>query len=561
MPPHTRRHGAPIAWALTLAGAIVSLYAIPGLRDAMRAREGVDALLTHWPWMIGVLLVLAGSGRILARMPADQARLRDLLAPGATILVLHAVPVLAWPTARTFTAWLHAGFADYFTRGGVGDSAIDVRFSWPAAFGWIGQFAEASGLETLDFARLWPVAIQLAAAAAVAALAGALGANRKVRLTAAWLWALTSFIGQDYMSPQSLNLFLYLAALAQTICYADRADDRRAFGLAVLFSVATVVSHPLTPMVLVATTVALCIALRGSRHIWRLAAVQLAAEIVYISVWGRPAIERNDRFRSEIGDLGTWLGSNLTDRLDRATDTARLLILVDRLAITTTLVLGASAVLLHIRRRNPEQFRAPFALLVAPLPVTLLIPYGGEIFLRGALFTAGIATIVLGWWLTTRPRAGRVLPLVGIIAGLMFIPARWGNDTFERFDEETVAAVEWAIENSDTDDLLINLDFSAPIRHREYETRNWRMLEVEQLVDADQLARIFELGTGKGYVILSEDSAVSRMYVRGAPADLFETVLAELEAHPRFRRVLGEPGDTTQVFAPIPRGQQQGARP
>jgi len=539
-------------WFLLVTGSALTVASISGLADAMRAGDGVGAMLTHWPWMLSVLLVLLGSALVLTRVADDRLHRPSLLAVGAPILALHAVPVLAWPTARTFTAWVHAGLADHLVLGGEPLAEYDVRLAWPAAFGWIGQLAEAAGVSPLELARLWPVVVQVVLAAAVMSLAGAFGAGWRSRLLAGWVWTLTSFVGQDYMSPQSLNLVLYVATLAQIVRLAKDPGDRKAFTLAAVFSLASVVSHPLTPVVLGAVTFAVILVVREARHLWRLLAIQIAAETVYLAVWGREAILRNERFRDELGDISTWLGTNLTNRLGRAGgDTGRLLVLVDRLTLTGLVLLGAVLVLVRIRRADPGTARVPFAFLVAPLAITLLIPYGGEIFLRGALFTGVIASVLIGWWLATSRRSGRWTIMVGVVLGLLFVPARWGNDTFERFDPETVAAVEWALANSGTGDRIVTLDLSGPVRHRHFTTRVWRMLSLEQIQDTEQLATILSLGTGRGYVILSEDSARSRAYMRGAPDDLFETVAASLERHPGFVRVRGDADSSTQVFQPV----------
>ena len=266
------KHFVPAA-LLTLALAIW-LVAVPLVR---KTQVGEFGLL---PTTGGVLLALATALAITAFMVAIAAnRLTSaslaivsvIVIQRLTVTLVTEIPIYSW-------TYKHIGVVDYIlSNHKLAPASIDVYNQWPAFFTAMSWFSTITGLDPVDVAHWFSPVIHLLMAILVTALAMGLGLGKRTALTAAMLAELVNWVGQDYFAPQASGLIMALACLA-LLAYSKKYPAAGYLSLAVF--AALVPSHQLTPVWVVAVTVALAV-FRQIRPLW-LPLAFAAVEVAYI---------------------------------------------------------------------------------------------------------------------------------------------------------------------------------------------------------------------------------------------------------------------------------------
>ncbi len=145
---------------------------------------------------------------------------------GILIVILHATLALLSGTVRYSWAWRHIGIVDFIQRNGMVDpdiGVLDVYHNWPSAFGLAAFFTEIAGFETAaSFAAWAPTVFNALFVAALVAIFGSLTSKRRIVWTAAWLFLVTNWVGQDYFSPQAFAFFLYLVTIGILLRWFSR---------------------------------------------------------------------------------------------------------------------------------------------------------------------------------------------------------------------------------------------------------------------------------------------------------------------------------------------------
>ncbi len=145
---------------------------------------------------------------------------------GVLIVIFHATPALLSGTVRYAWAWKHIGIVDFIQRSGLVDPDIglfDVYHNWPSAFGMAAFLTEIAGFETAaSFAAWAPTVFNALFVAALVAIFRSLTSNPRIVWTAAWMFLVTNWVGQDYFSPQAFSFFLYLVTIGILLRWFSR---------------------------------------------------------------------------------------------------------------------------------------------------------------------------------------------------------------------------------------------------------------------------------------------------------------------------------------------------
>ncbi|GAA0474395.1 hypothetical protein GCM10010361_43420 [Streptomyces olivaceiscleroticus] len=463
--------GRPDLGVWALLGVALALFWLPlrGMGDADLDRMGGLGLISVLP-----VATLAGAALLAVAFAAalwlSRPR-RVLLAVTLvlTVVALHSLPAVLEAEPRFATAWQHLGFLDHIGRTGTAVPDLDARWSWPGFFAGAQFLAEACGVTDFDaLLRWWPLTMQLLYLAPVFLLLRSVRADWRAKWSAAWLFALCGWVGQDYFSPQGFTYLLYLAFVAVLLVWFRdprvlpgklrpgetevRPADRRQRAvllcvLIALFAV-SVAGHQLTPFVMLGVLIFLVLVRRSTlRGLPLLLGVMVVCWIGFLAepYWSG----HFDDLFGGIGGLGANLTSSVSGRIEGGSSTHKLVLYTRVLLAGSVLALACWGVL---RRR-----RAGFA--ERSLPVLAFVPflafgmqsYGGEMALRVFMFALPGACVLGALALFPRPAAaaGRrgLGPLAALLAGLVlvfgFLVARWGNEPFERTRPGEVAAMEY----------------------------------------------------------------------------------------------------------------------
>ncbi|MFH8802548.1 glycosyltransferase [Streptomyces sp. NPDC017936] len=445
----------------------------------------------------GFWLTLRGPRRNPAWAPAYVCGL--LVMERATQAVLYPTPLYAW-------AWKHDAIVDHLLTAGrlqsedvLGDLAVYDQ--WPGFFAAQATLVELLGVDAAQFMAWWPLVSGLMLLLPLLLVYRTFTEDRRLIWTAVWVFYVANWVGQDYFSPQSLAFALHLGVLAVVLRRYGRPGHGRPDGTAArqrqavwtllltLLVVAVVISHQLTPGMLIVSLAALFLVRRYRDKIPLITTAViflawcLTAALPFLSA-AMPEMVRS------IGDVGgnvsTGYGATPTGTGAVTTSWAA------RLLSASVLLLAVVGVL----RRPVLRHRAlPLLLLAAaPLPMLGASSYGSEMIFRvlmfmlpGAAFFAAAALLPRVRTPAAGEKGGRAaprsdggtgprrslwLPPLALLAGtLAFVPSYSGKDRISYFPPAEVDLVQQVFDQAPDDSLVVAADRNYPLAFDQY----WRV--------------------------------------------------------------------------------------
>ena len=453
-----------LALALAPALAVVPLTAGIGLWIASLAAidpAAVDdyGLLGELPlmWFAALAVLVVGGAAVIAGGRCGGWLMALYVA--AVVAVLYAtIPAVADAPQYPWV-YKHIGVTQLILASGAIDPALDIYNRWPGFFALAAAFGGLAGLPDPVTWAAWAEPTFMAIdALLVGAIAHALTHHVRVAGGAALLFVLFNWVGQTYFSPQAAASTIALALLLVVLrgLGPARVSRRRrsgeppvrslpwsrgaVIGVVLVLDAALVVTHQLTPFVLVAQVAALIVV--GAIRSWPvlaamlvLPAILLAANLAYLldHFTLLTGIDPLDNLRSAgTYDVARSAGKTLNAQLS--------------LLLSAGMFAAATLAALRLWRRGFGRLALTLlALMIAPFSVVLLQSYGGEASLRLILNAAPWAAIlVMAAVATIRSRGRRVALSVGIAgaACALCVPAFYGVSQLNIIPASTVAVSE-----------------------------------------------------------------------------------------------------------------------
>ncbi|MFF5102058.1 glycosyltransferase [Streptomyces sp. NPDC000134] len=436
------------------------------------------------------------------------------------LLMERATQALVYPTPLYAWAWKHDAVVDHLlTHGGLRTEAqlgdLAVYDQWPGFFAAQAALVRLLGVDgTAVYMAWWPLVSSLMLLLPLLLVYRTFTTDRRMIWTAVWLFYAANWVGQDYFSPQSVAFVLHVGVLAVVLRrYGGRRGGpgpHRPLVWTVLLTLLVttiVVSHQLTPGMLVVSLLALCLTRRYRD--WAPVATAVVVFLAWCLTAALPFLSAAmpDMIRS-VGDVGgnveAGYGTTPTGTGAVASSWAA------RLLSGSVLLLAALGAL----RQPVLRYRAMPLLLVAaaPLPMFVASSYGSEMIFRvlmfmlpGAAFFAAAALLPKVRTLaadlaglaareaatrrpgaparpTTAPRPARSLParlrlgvwvpLLALLAGvLVFVPAYSGKDRISYFPPQEVALVRHLFDQAPDGSLVVAANRNYPLAYDAY----WRV--------------------------------------------------------------------------------------
>jgi len=196
-----------VAWGIALAQTNVALVMTAGL--------GLFSVLPVAFWVAVAVLVVSFCWAV-----AHRPRGWPVLAAHtvALVAILHATPAILYGTLRYSWAWKHVGVIDFISHHGIEfhlGGVLGAYQGWPGFFALNSFLASASGQGSALSYASWALPVNdLLWLGPVILIARAFTTDQRLIWTAAWVFALGNWVGQDYFSPQAFAYFLYLTVIA-----------------------------------------------------------------------------------------------------------------------------------------------------------------------------------------------------------------------------------------------------------------------------------------------------------------------------------------------------------
>ncbi|MFJ5229865.1 glycosyltransferase [Kitasatospora sp. NPDC088391] len=567
--PRTGRHVRRAAYGALPVAVALWLLSLRGVRLDRMTDLGLLQVLPPAYW--AALALLATGFVLLLRLPRPPAA----LAAGyvlALIAAVHATPSLLYPGPRYAWAWKHLAVVDAMLRhnGAVPHAdGLDIYNQWPGFFQLNVLLLRATGLHSaLGYATWYEPLANLLLLGPLLLLFSALTRDPRLVWGGAFLYYATSWVGQDYFSPQAFAYLLYLLTLALVVRRlspngpAPHGGWRTGPFLLLLVLIAAVVtSHQLTPLMLISALALLAVPRRNRRTVLPV----LAAAVALTALWDTTVARRY--VAANLGDLTGALLS--PDRnvlsgvagLGAAAPGQVLVSWTDRATAAAVLLLALTALLTDRRLRRTG---LP-ALLAAPLPLLLANPYGGEMIFRAYLFAlpaaAFLGATLLFGGRTPRPSWHTPVTCAAVLAlltGLML--GNYSKEAMNWFSTQEIAAVDYVAATAPPGSRLVSVTADLPGGERRYDQIERTVLgqlsaDDQRRLVTDPLPVVSQLmddprTTGPSYLILTRAQAAECALTGRLPAGTVDRVHTAVAASPRFQAVFTTPDAVVYRYLP-----------
>jgi hypothetical protein len=582
---------APAASRLSLAAAapwavIAVAFVWWGL--ALRVTDlsqlsGYGLLTAVPPLYFLALLLLATGFAVAATRPQVQPRLLALHVV-SLVVMLHATTAILYPEPRYAWTYKHLGVIDYIAVHGRVDRSIDIYHNWPGFFALNAWFSEATGLAPIDYAGWAQVFFGLANIAAIVFALRGVTRDPRLLWTAAWIFVVANWIGQEYLAPQAFGFVLVEIVIGLILRCApprgspptalgrlrkrmiDRAEaaalrgrparDEEGLGHPIsppaavaagaLCSLAVVVSHQLSPVMLIVSVAALTVLRRGP-PLWVLAGLVVAEELWLGASFDFVSrhfqivqVSANTTARPAGFGAHSLAGAALGADLSRA-------------AIVLTVLLAGVGVVRRLRAGHWDL--APAALAVAPFLVLGIQSYEGEGPLRAFLFAlpwlaffVAAACYPAANARSTLRRAWPILA-VSLLIGTGSLFGYFGQEMMNYIRPDDVAASRWYLDHAPA---RASLTFVAPNFPERLNARYSTHLESRPDLVSEPGFRPHLLGAAdvpalqailrsddspQRYVALTSSQERYARFYGLAPPGSFQRLAAALRASPDFKLV------------------------
>ena len=205
---------ALIAWGTSLAGADLSEIDGFGLVGALPPG-----------YFIAIALLIIGFVAAMSRPSAAPPLLGLYIV--ALIVVIHATVPLLYGEPRYVWTFKHLGVIDYIGQSGAADRDVDIYNNWPAFFALNAWLSRAAGVSASAYAEWAQLFFNLANVLALRFALRGLTRDERLIWTATWLFVLANFVGQDYLAPQAFGFTVSLVTVGACLRLAPPAGPPR----------------------------------------------------------------------------------------------------------------------------------------------------------------------------------------------------------------------------------------------------------------------------------------------------------------------------------------------
>ncbi|MEY9930237.1 O-antigen/teichoic acid export membrane protein/GT2 family glycosyltransferase [Catenulispora sp. GP43] len=580
------------ALVVALALWIYSLHHIPldKLGDL-----GLTGILPAGYWAAAAILTV-GFCLTLTAAPVRRA-----VSPAAYVIALifiqNATPIFVYSTLRYPWAFKHTQVASYIAAHGKvpplpGSNILSAYSEWPGFFALNALLSKMLGVQDATSYAAWaPLVFNLLMLMPLLLLFRSVTRRRALIWTGVWIFYVGAWIGEDYFSPQSFSLLLYITFIAVLVHRLTAGKHRPTTGkprvtvpaaprfetaMLLVIAAAIITSHQLTPFMLLAALVAVSC----KRAYRKVSLPLLAGTALMVVVWAgtvaRPFMAANlSGFVSAVGKLGFGTSVGVI-KLGTVPPHVVMIANIDRALSATIVVL---ALLGMLCRRWPARV-ALIPLVLAPIPIFALTTYGSAVIFRVYLFMLPAAALLAAatlvpWraaWESTH-HLGRRLFNGGVrVAGagalvVMFVAytfGNYGNELVNYSPPDQVAAAEYMYSVAPPHSLILAANDEFDRAYTNYWDDPLVQFDGQGVQVIDRLAQdpVGELqalsrGTPNSatFVILTRTQEAAVTDNSLMPAGLYAKIQAALDTSPHVQTLYRATDATVYRLIPEPQAQ------
>jgi hypothetical protein len=430
------------------------------------------------------------------------------------IVMLYGVTALIEEAPRFSVVYRHAGYTEYIMRTGTVNPGLDAYFNWPGFFVLVAFVTRIAGYhDILAYAAWAPVFFNLLYLGPMYMIFAAATTDKRLVWLGLWFFYLTNWIGQDYFSPQGFDFFLYLVIIAILLRWFKAAPATRpllgqqhwkrlgyfsrfAQGLhdwlvapdalstpsqprqriALLASMVAIFAlivfcHPLTPFFVIVSVTALVV-FRRCKPVWLpvLMAAMTGAWIIFMTQSFLAG--HLDWIAGSFGQISSTISSNVTSKVAGSPEHTFII----QIRFIMTVLIWVLAFVGGVQRLRKGYRDVTCVLLaIAPFPLLITQPYGGEMLLRIYLFSLPLMAFFVAANFHTTPvtRTSRwgTAAIAGasmiLLAGFLF--TRYGNERMDYMTNAEVNGVRYLYSVAQPNSIFIEGWDGTPWQFQDYE--------------------------------------------------------------------------------------------
>ncbi|MCB0209646.1 MAG: hypothetical protein KDJ52_09965 [Anaerolineae bacterium] len=498
-----------------MLGLVVLLWAF-SLSSINPLRMDDLGLLRVFPYPVYAalaLLLISFIFTVYRREPQTPILMLHII---VLIFMIHGTPTIVYGTLRYSWAWKHIGIIDYIERFGTVNptiNALNAYHNWPGFFTLNAFLTQAAGLEDPLVIAMWaPVFFNLIDLGALLLIFTSFTKDKTLIWLAILIYYLTSWVGQDYYSPQALNYFLHLIILGVALRWARLAkppSPRRLkrwlrFKWAALLvykflrrsnqgQILTTDSPPLSRLTIITMVILLGGTIASSHQITPFMTIMALSALVMFQRIKQPLLPvimvvltagwlmfgATAFMKDEVMDLVTSFGQiteNVDSNLRDTSEASPGQQLVSKMGRGLTLLTWVLAFCGGFRRFRWGYWDLTIALLaVAPFMILAGNSYGGEAIFRVYLFSLPFMAFFVAALLRPHPRLtpsyltvmATVLICGTLLTGFLF--AYFGKEQQYYFTPQEVEAGKFLQNSAKPNSLLVEGSRNYPSRFHNYE--------------------------------------------------------------------------------------------
>lgn len=511
------------------------------------------------------------------------------------IVMAYGITSFVYDSPRFAIGWKLAGIINYVREYGSVDGRIDAFFNWPSFFILMAFLTDAAGLDSPQPFMMWaPVIFNLLYLGPLWIIFRSATIDLRLVALSMWFFYVVNWIGQDYLAPQALNIFLLLSVLAILLTWLRGpapqpgmdADGQRIFpgakflgwlqarlgnwagyehptapstpkqralllGMVLLMLTAMVASHQLTPFAALAAMSVLIFFNRCTVITLPLIlGVMIGTWVFYVAT---PYVHGHiEHITEPMGSVTSNLDANLTDRFRGSPEH----IFINYMRIGMTLMVWGLAFLGGLRRlHNGYRDVSLILLAAAPFPLLGMQAYGGELLLRIYLYSVPFMAFFCAALFLPSPLAGRgwratlVLTGASFVLLIGFLFTRYGNERMMYFTDDEVEAVHTLYAIAEPGAQLVAATGTLPWRFQDY--RTYRYTTVPRQARAADIEAVAGMMASdrypSSYLILTRSQKASGELFIGWPPGTWELFVDKLHASDKF--VLIYANQDAEIFA------------
>ncbi|MEJ7696107.1 MAG: hypothetical protein WKF78_05665 [Candidatus Limnocylindrales bacterium] len=585
------------AWVFLLVGLIAWVVGLRPVDPAALNDLGLISVLPPTFWLAVVCTTVAFT--LICSVPK-----LSLPAVAATLLllslILYGTTALTEALPRFNTTYVHLGFVDAISREQRLFPEMDARFSWPAFFAAGTMVSDLAGIDLLDLARWFPLATTLLTLPALWVLMSAFTSDWRLICGGLWFFLIGDWVGQDYFSPQGVNILLYVWFLGLAAWYLGRHQDARwlaevrrwlnghvpllfpvtsrgygsgddpngpagvstaqrtrVLSLLAAIVLASATSHQLTPFAMLGGSLA--IAAVGRTRVRWLPVMVGVITITWVSLAAQSYLLGNlDSIIGQVGDAGASAQVGIAGRVRGSL--GHTVVVLGRIAFSVA-IWGTAGIGVLRRLREGRWDVAAVAMAGAPLALIAVQSYGGEVFLRAFLFSLPATSFLVAAALMpsgtemSRARAALIVAF-SLVVSVGFVTARYGNERADIVTQGEVDVVDDLYDAAPFGSAILTINFNSVVRYRYVEQYD-HFEFAPDLVNSTSasLASALDIArAGRPGFLLMTRGQQALEELRGLRSGRWQALLTELDASPRSDVVARSADGVAYRVVPTPTG-------